>query len=147
MEGNRTWLQAHGVHVSDNVDAFDLGSYRATAMVRAEDVVLCISNRAHGRNYRADSDERHVCMRERDWESATFRSAAFQAMCGQLPAATCVLTSRHWESFSTHTSNRRVLRCFVTYGAQSGARIDLNHQRGVTVVRVSLDRQTTLLPQ
>ena len=108
--------------MADNVDAFDLSGYLMTAGVRAEDVMLCIFNCAHGRNYRADSDERHGLMAEvGSWESGHFRSAAFQAMSGQLPAAMCILTGRHWELVNTHAFHRRVLRCFVTYGAQTGA--------------------------
>ena len=48
MEENRLWLQAQGVHVADNVDAFDLSGYLMTAGVRAEDVMRCIFNCAHG---------------------------------------------------------------------------------------------------
>jgi len=109
------------VHVSDNVDAFDLLSYLSTVGVQAEDVILCIFNCAHGRNYRADSDERHACLKEWGWGRTTFRSATFQAICGQLPAASFVLTGRHWEHVDTQVSGRRMLRCFATYGAQSGA--------------------------
>lgn len=120
LEDNRLWLQECGVHVSDNVDAFDLSNYLSTIGVQAEDVVLCIFNCAHGRNYREDSDERHACMKEWGWGRTTFRSAAFQAVCGQLPAASCVFTGRHWEHVTAQVSDRRTLRCFATYGAQSG---------------------------
>ena len=64
MEENRSWLQAQGVHVAEDVDAFDLGRYLATVGVPAQDVVLCIFNCAHGRNYHGGSDERHACMIE-----------------------------------------------------------------------------------
>mmetsp|Transcript_36992 Transcript_36992/g.73212 ORF Transcript_36992/g.73212 Transcript_36992/m.73212 type:complete len:313 (+) Transcript_36992:35-973(+) len=120
MEDNRLWLQQRGVHVSDNVDAFDLLSYLSTIGLRAEDVVLCVFNCAHGRNYRSDSDERHASLKEWGWGHTTFRSAIFEAICGQLPAASCVLTGRHWEQVATQVSERRILRCFATYGAQSG---------------------------
>ena len=78
MEENRLWLQAQGVHVADNVDAFDLSGYLMTAGVRAEDVMLCIFNCAHGRNYRADSDERHGLMGDvGSWEIDGFLNMMF----------------------------------------------------------------------
>ena len=79
--GNRLWLKEQGVHVSGNVDAFDLHSYLSTAGARAEDVVLCIFNCARGRNRRAASDERlfrspasgRVPLNERDWKTRPTR--------------------------------------------------------------------------
>lgn len=54
------------------------------------------------------------------WEGGAFRSAAFAAMCGQLPAATCILTGRCWEAVSTQFGGRPVLQAPVCYSEQRG---------------------------
>ena len=121
LEENKGWLVERGVNVYDNVDAFDILRYLRDRDVKPEDVVLCVFNCAHGRNYRDDSDARHHWLTERGWSSHTFRSAVFQAMNAQLPAATCVLTSRYYENVNTCLSGRRILQSFVQYsGPKSG---------------------------
>jgi len=121
MEENLRWLSATGAHVSDDVDVFDLERYLQGCGVRPEDVALCVWNCAHGRNYRADSTERHRLMQEWGWSAGTFRNAAFAAMCGQLPRATCVLTGRRWEPVAAQLAGQRpVLQAAVRYGSQRG---------------------------
>lgn len=119
-EENKSWLTGMGLHVYEDVDVFDVVPYLRARQVRPEEVLLCVYNCAHGRNYRRDATARYALMGEWHWSSFTFRSAAFQAMCAQLPNATCILTSRHWEPVTTQLSNRPILHSAVCYSPQSG---------------------------
>lgn len=120
LEENRIWLEARGVNVCDDVDVFDILSYLELQRIQHHEVVLCIFNCAHGRNYRNDSTERHVMMQNWHWKGDSFRSAAFQAMCGQLPHATCILTCRCWEPVVTQVGTRPILHAPVRYARQTG---------------------------
>jgi len=106
--------------VHDNVDVFDLLSYLQARNLKPRDVMLCVFNCAHGRNYREDSDARHALIRDLRWGPSTFRSAAFEAMSAQLPDATCVMTGRRWEPVVAQVCHRCILQTALRYGQQGG---------------------------
>ena len=108
------------MHVNEGVDVFDLYTYLHEEDIDPAQVGLCVFNCAHGRNYRADSDARHRLMESLHWSAATFRGAALQAMCGQLPNATCIITGRRWEPVSVPLAHRNILIGPLRYGPQCG---------------------------
>ena len=121
LETNRTWLQARGVGVHENVDVFNLLLYLQGEGIAAEDVSLCVFSGAHGRNYHEDATSRFERMQAWRWNPTAFRGAAFAAMCGQLQNATVILTSRDWETcWPRMLSHRPILFSRATYAPQAG---------------------------
>lgn len=120
MEQNKQWLEQRGVAVKDDVDVFDLAPFLQAQGLDPEDVGLCVFNCAHGRNYRDDATERYELEKGWGWQSSTFRAVAFQAMCAQLPSATCVVTTRRWEPLAPQLGTRPVLTVPAEYPEQSG---------------------------